>query len=409
MKKSESEQSVELSEKRFRTIFHQSPLGVALIDSLSGHIYEVNNKFAEIAGRSLDEMATIDWMSITHPDDVQDDLNNMEALNSGKISGFHMEKRYIKPDSSNVWINLTVAPITVDDKSKPMHLAMIEDITKRKMIEKDLTRFGRVLSGSHSEIYMFNSETLNFIQVNTGACENLGYSMNELSQLTPLDLQPNYNIETFEQLIKPLREKIKSKVVFETIYKRKDGTLYPVNVNLQLIHEESPKLFVAIIEDITTRKKVENELEKYQNNLENEVNKRTHELKLSQDQLMHSEKLSSLGKFAGTVAHEFNNPLFGVINLIDQMGENIGREERKKFSDLAQKECWRMADMIKNLQSFYKPSEGAFTLNCMGKLMEEVLMIIGKAAKNKRIQIHKNMSLANIYSKELRTRLNKFY
>ena len=52
---------------------------------------------------------------------------------------------------------------------------------------------------------------------------------------------------------------------------------------------------------------------------------------------MHSDKLTTLGKFAGTVAHEFNNPLFGVINLIDQMGGKLEEEERKKFSDLAQK------------------------------------------------------------------------
>ena len=145
-----------------------------------------------------------------------------------------------------------------------------------------------------------------------------------------------------------------------------------------------------MIEDITERKKVEKELEKYQNNLEEEINKRTLELKESQDRLIHSEKLSTLGKFAGTVAHEFNNPLFGVINLIDQMGGELEEEERKKFSDLAQKECWRMADMIKNLQSFYKPSKGTFTNNSMNQLLDDVLLISGKAARNKGIEIIKN-------------------
>ena len=90
------EESLAVREEYFTTIFEESPLGVALIDSLTGHIYEVNRKFADIAGRSLDEMATIDWMSITHPDDIQEDLDNMAALNSGKINGFNMEKRYIR-------------------------------------------------------------------------------------------------------------------------------------------------------------------------------------------------------------------------------------------------------------------------------------------------------------------------
>ncbi|MDC0946292.1 PAS domain S-box protein [Nitrospinaceae bacterium] len=387
-----SQESLAISEKQFRTIFEESPLGVALIDSLTGQIYGVNRKFADIAGRSLSEMENIDWMSITHPDDIQEDLDNMAALNAGKITGFNMEKRYIKLDGFYVWISMTISPLTVEDKSSPRHLCMIEDITEKKKNEKDLTRFGRVLSSSSNEIYMFSSTTFKFIQVNLGACENLGYSMDELSQLTPLDIKPNHNFETFEELIKPLREQKEIKVAFETVHQRKDKSLYPVNVNLQLIHEESPPLFVAIIEDITKRKKVENELKDYQNNLEGEINRRTAELKNSQDQLIHSEKLSTLGAFAGTVAHEFNNPLFGLINLVDQLGDELKEEDRKKYSKIAQKECWRMADMVKNLQSFYKPSDEIFSKTNMSLLLEEVLLIIAKTCGNKGIKIIRKYS-----------------
>ena len=56
-------------------------------------------------------------------------------------------------------------------------------------------------------------------------------------------------------------------------------------------------------------------------------------IKETQERLIHSEKLSSLGKFAGTVAHEFNNPLFGVINLIEHLGDELEKKERKKFKD----------------------------------------------------------------------------
>jgi PAS domain S-box-containing protein len=135
-----AEEALRESEKRFRTIFEEAPMGVALIDSLTGHIYEVNSRFAEIAGWTRAEMATIDWMSITHPDDVQEDLDNMALLNAGKISGFHMNKRYRRPDGSYVWISMTIAPITVRDKSQPRHLCMIEDITDRRKAEEELRR-----------------------------------------------------------------------------------------------------------------------------------------------------------------------------------------------------------------------------------------------------------------------------
>jgi len=135
-----AEDALRESQKRFKTIFEQAPLGVALVDSLTGHIYEVNSRFAEIAGRSRKEMATINWMSITHHEDVQEDLDNMALLNAGKIDGFNMQKRYIQPDGSIVWINMTIAPLKVPDQSHKRHLCMIEDITERKQEEEDLKK-----------------------------------------------------------------------------------------------------------------------------------------------------------------------------------------------------------------------------------------------------------------------------
>ena len=134
------QQALKISEALFRCIFNESPLGIALIDSFTGQIYEVNPMFAKIAGRSSVEMMNIDWMSITHPDDVQEDLDNMALLNAGKISRFTMEKRYLHLDGTSVWINMTIAPIVVEDKAHPRHLCMIEDISERKIIENKINQ-----------------------------------------------------------------------------------------------------------------------------------------------------------------------------------------------------------------------------------------------------------------------------
>ena len=143
------------SEERFKTIFEESPLGVALIDPHTGQIYEVNLRFTEIAGRTRAEMSTIDWMSITHPDDMQEDLDNMALLNAGKIPGFNMNKRYRRPDGSFVWINMTIAPITVEDKSHPRHLCMIEDITERKQAEEEREELIAKLEAQNAELERF--------------------------------------------------------------------------------------------------------------------------------------------------------------------------------------------------------------------------------------------------------------
>ena len=93
-----SEQALRESEERFKTIFSETPMGIALIDSINGDFYEVNTMYAQIVGRTIEQMTSINWMSITHPEDLQEDLDNMERMNSGKTPGYQMKKRYLKPD-----------------------------------------------------------------------------------------------------------------------------------------------------------------------------------------------------------------------------------------------------------------------------------------------------------------------
>ena len=132
-----------------------------------------------------------------------------------------------------------------------------------KLHEQQLTlaaRFGRIVENSLNEVYLFDQESLRFNVVNHGARVNLGYSMEELRALTPLDLKPLFTAEAFDELIRPLREGRRDDLVFETVHRRKDGSVYDVEVHLQLMREETPPVFVAIVQDITERKQLEREL-----------------------------------------------------------------------------------------------------------------------------------------------------
>ncbi len=176
----EANEALQKSEERFKKLFVEAPLGIAMIDSLTGHIYEVNPVFAKIAGRTMEEMAQIDWMSITHPDDVQEDLDNMVLLNAGKIDRFQMNKRYIHPDGTTAWINMTIAPLKVEDNAQPRHLCMIEDITGRKMAEEALviseTHYRRLFETSKDGLLILDAGTGKITDVNPFLIELLGYS-----------------------------------------------------------------------------------------------------------------------------------------------------------------------------------------------------------------------------------------
>ncbi|MCX6082783.1 MAG: PAS domain S-box protein [Chloroflexi bacterium] len=140
-----AEEILRASQERFKTIFEQAPLGIALIDPLNGHIYEANPRFAEIAGRSLEDMANIDWMNSAHSDDMQADRDNIARLNAGLINGYRMDALYVRPAGLAVWINMTIARLQVDDQAQPRHLCMIEDITERKRAEELIRKYASEL------------------------------------------------------------------------------------------------------------------------------------------------------------------------------------------------------------------------------------------------------------------------
>ncbi|MEW6739883.1 MAG: PAS domain-containing hybrid sensor histidine kinase/response regulator [Nitrospirota bacterium] len=143
----------------------------------------------------------------------------------------------------------------IDGRTVRLEIAM--DITKRKQSEAERNRLLNVLEASLNEIYMFDPDTLRFKYVNAGAVRNLGYSMDELKEMTPLDLKPEFNEGSFRDLIAPLLKYEKEKVIFQTVHRRADGSLYPVDVHLQRIGYDGEKVFLAVILDITERKKTE--------------------------------------------------------------------------------------------------------------------------------------------------------
>jgi diguanylate cyclase (GGDEF)-like protein/PAS domain S-box-containing protein len=119
-----------------------------------------------------------------------------------------------------------------------------------------------VLEASLNEIYIFDSQMLRFEYVNEGARRNLGYSMETLLTLSPIDLKPEYTEASFRKMVEPLFLGQKEKLIFQTMHRRADGSLYPIEVHLQLVEYEARTLFLSIINDITERKRAEENLGK---------------------------------------------------------------------------------------------------------------------------------------------------
>jgi len=122
----------------FRAIFEQAAVGVAQIETLTGRFVRVNRRYCDIVGLSNEELTATTFMAITHPDDLQADLDNMEELKAGRIRAFSMEKRYCRNDGTVVWVNLTVSPMWNSGERPTFHIAVVQDITDRKRTEAAL-------------------------------------------------------------------------------------------------------------------------------------------------------------------------------------------------------------------------------------------------------------------------------
>ncbi|MHB8454810.1 MAG: sensor domain-containing protein [Acidiferrobacterales bacterium] len=154
-------------------------------------------------------------------------------------------------------IPLLRSAVVFGDDDEKVILEVFIDLAERKQAENLLARFGRILDDSSNEIYVFSADSLHFIQVNKGARQNLGYTLEELKALTPLDLKPEITRQGLETIMAPLRRGERNNVTFETMHQRKDGSRYPVEVRLQLSQDETPPVFFAIIADINDRRQAE--------------------------------------------------------------------------------------------------------------------------------------------------------
>lgn len=134
----QAEEAFRLSENRFRALFEQTGVGVAVIDSMVGRFVQINQKYCDIVGYSPEEMLATTFQSITHPDDLTADLDNMQLLREGRIRQFSMDKRYYHKGGWLVWVNLTVSPLWQEGESTDFHIAVLEDITERKQAEDKL-------------------------------------------------------------------------------------------------------------------------------------------------------------------------------------------------------------------------------------------------------------------------------
>jgi len=123
------------SEEQSRVIFEQSAVGMAQV-ALDGRWLHLNQRLCDIVGYTREELLTKSFQDITHPDDIGNDIANLQRLLAGEIQTYSREKRYIRKDGSSVYVNLTVSLVHEPTGTPKYFVSVIEDITERKKAEE---------------------------------------------------------------------------------------------------------------------------------------------------------------------------------------------------------------------------------------------------------------------------------
>lgn len=263
----QSHSALVASERRYRTLFEHAQDGIVIVVPESGRILDVNPSMAALAGYPRGELLGREIADLATPasrTEIETALRRVRTAGQARFESL-LQRKDGHP------IPVEISSRTVDLDERPILMSVVYDVSERRRIEAETTRLGRILDESSNEIYLFRADTLQFVRVNRGALENLGYSLDELRHKTPLDLKPEFTRETFEQLLYPLRRGSADQITFTTVHRRKDGSLYPIEARLHLSRREQPPVFVAIILDISERRQAEDAIEESRRKLESVV------------------------------------------------------------------------------------------------------------------------------------------
>lgn len=178
----------------------------------------------------------------------------VRVLREGVVVGLANHTLLIARDGIERPIADSGAPIRGEDEAVRGVVLVFRDQTGERALQKERALLNYTIATSLNEVYLFDAQTLKFRYINDGALRNLGYSLDQMKEMTPVDIKPRFNENSFRQMIQPLLGKSKPGLMFETVHQRADGSTYPVEVHLQLFSYEGEQVFLATINDITEQK-----------------------------------------------------------------------------------------------------------------------------------------------------------
>jgi PAS domain S-box-containing protein len=250
------------SDEAWRLAFTNAPIGCAIV-ALDGTFLQVNEALCRLVGYGSDELLTLTFQDITHPDDLEADLALVHALVAGDIPNYRMEKRYLRRDGTPVWSSLTVSLVHNADGSPAYFISQIEDVDQRRAATEAMRLSEarlRSLTDSIQDAIIGADLSGTITSWNRGAASIFGYTADEAVGQNVTMLVPGPQRAAEVAALRRLAAGGKPRLIGQTARRaavRADGTTFPVEITITSTVGLEAGGYTAVVRDLSERDQYE--------------------------------------------------------------------------------------------------------------------------------------------------------
>ena len=357
------EAKLRISEEHYRKLFEHVGVGV-YVSSKEGKFLDANQTLLDMLDyRSKNQFLNMDISAdlYVRPEDRRKFQDMIER--DGRVMDYEVE--FKKQDGTPIIVSLT-SHVRYDLHGNVLgYEGIVVDQTQRYQMEKKLKEahdfMNKIIQSSPNPIMAADLHG-NIIIWNRAAEKTLGYPADEV--VNKMHITKIYPEGVAHKIMKMIRSPESGGMgilrSFPLLYVRRDGEVIDGNLSAAMVYDEKGNEIATVGSFVDLRERIEME----------------QRLRQTQEQLLHSEKLAAMGRLTSQLAHELNNPIYGIMNTLELLKTEIAPEnKRRKLLDMSLSETLRLADMLRKMLSFSKPEQEERKEIDINQILDELIML----------------------------------